>query len=206
MKKIIQLSFLLFALLFIIQVDAYGQRGGKKKQDVDKYFDESGGFAHRLWYGGGFSLGFSGNNFESIFQIGLSPMVGYKITEEFSVGPRANLSYFLYRGETFTPAGVQGANLFEYGLGAFARYKVFRSIFVHLEYGFDNEARIFGYDEIARDWITDRRVRNNAFVGGGYNDGNGVWGYEIYLLYNVLQEDNTLALPLDFRFGITYNF
>ena len=42
--------------------------------------------------------------------------------------------------------------------------------------------------------------------GAGYSDGNGVWGYEISLLYNVLQEENTLSLPLDFRFGITYNF
>ena len=204
MKRIIQLSLLLFALLFIFQADAYGQRGGKKKSEVDKYFDESGGFAHRLWYGGGFNLGFSGNNIESIFQVGISPMVGYKITEEFSVGPRANISYLLYKGETFTPDGVQTANLFDYGLGVFARYKVIRAIFIHLEYGFDNEARISGYN--GGDWVTDRRIRNNAYVGAGYSDGNGVWGYEISLLYNVLQDENTLSLPLDFRFGITYNF
>lgn len=203
MKKIIQLALLLMVVLFAFQIDAYGQRGGKKKSETDKYFDESGSFAHRLWYGGGFTLGFTGNNFESIFQVGISPMVGYKLTDEFSVGPRASLSYLFYKGETFTPAGVQSANLFDYGLGAFARYKIIRSIFLHVEYGFDNEARISGYDE---EWLIDRRIRNNAFIGGGYNDGNGVWGYEISLLYNILQDENSLNLPFDFRFGITYNF
>lgn len=206
MKRIIQFSFILFALLFVFQVDAYGQRGGKKKQDADKYFDESGGFAHRLWYGGGFTLGFSGNSVSSIFQLGISPMVGYKITNEFSVGPRATLLYLLYRAETFTADGVQSTNLFNYGFGAFTRFKITRSIFAHLEYGFDNEVETINYDPNTRDWVANRQLQNNAFLGGGFNDGNGVWGYEIYLLYNVLQEDNTLDLPFDFRFGVTYNF
>lgn len=206
MKKTIQLTLLLFTLLFVFQADAYGQRGGKKKSDVDEYFDESGGFAHRLWYGGGFTLGFSGNSFTSIFQFGVSPMVGYKITNEFSVGPRLSLLYLLYRSETGTVDGVQTANLFNYGLGAFTRYKITRSIFAHLEYGFDNEVETVNYNPTTRDWDTNRRLQNNAFVGGGFNDGNGIWGYEIYLLYNVLQEDNTLNIPFDFRFGLTYNF
>ena len=206
MKRIIQFSLLLFVLLFTFQMDAYGQRGGKKKSETDKYFDESGGFAHRLWYGGGFTLGFSGNSFSSIFQLGVSPMVGYKITDEFSIGPRLSLLYLLYRAETGTIDGVQTANLFNYGLGAFTRYKITRSIFAHLEYGFDNEVQTINYDLNAKDWVANRQLRNNAFVGGGFSDGNGVWCYEIYLLYNVLQEDNTLDLPFDFRFGLTYNF
>lgn len=200
MKKIIQLSFLLLALLLAFQINAYGQRGGKKKSETDKYFDESGGFAHRLWYGGGFTLGFSGGNFSSIFQLGISPMVGYKLTNEFSVGPRANLLYMYYKQETFG-AGVQSSNFFNYGIGAFARYKIGRSIFAHVEYGFDNEV-----DRFDDQFNPIRKLQNNAFVGGGFNDGNNLWGYEIYLLYNVLQEDNNLNLPFDFRFGITYNF
>ncbi len=205
MKRIFQLSLLLLVLLFAFQLDSYGQRG-KKGSEVDKYFDESGGFSHRLWYGGGFTIGFSGDNISSIFQVGVSPMAGFKVTEEFSVGPRVSLLYLLYRAETFTPDGVESTNIFNYGVGAFARYKVFNSIFFHLEYGFDNEVQTINYNPNSREWETGRSLQNNAFIGGGFNDGTGIWGYEIYLLYNVLQEDSRLELPFDFRFGITYNF
>lgn len=206
MKRILPLSLLTLALLLAFQVDGYSQRSKKKKSETDKYFDESGSFASRLWYGGGFTLGFSGNSFESIFQLGISPMVGYKITEEFSVGPRASLVYILYRAETGTINGVESANLFNYGLGAFTRFKIARTIFAHAEYGFDNEVSTLTYNPISRDWEANRRLTNNAFIGGGYNDGNGVWGYEIYLLYNLLQEENSLDLPFDIRLGFTYNF
>lgn len=205
MKRILQLSLLLFVLLLTFQVDGFSQ-GKKKKSDTDKYFDESGNFASKLWYGGGFTLGFSGNNFESVFQFGLSPIVGYKITENFSVGPRASLVYIFYKAETGTIDGVESANLFNYGIGAFARYKIARTIFAHVEYGFDNEVSTLGYNSISREWEVNRRLNNNAYIGGGYNDGNGVWGYEIYLLYNLIQDDTSLNLPFDIRFGVTYNF
>ena len=104
MKRILQLSFMIVTLLLCFNVDSYAQYGyGKKKKKKkkveknDEYFDESGGLGHKLWYGGGFNLGFSGNSFQSLFQIGISPMVGYKITEEFSVGPRASVQYNYFR-------------------------------------------------------------------------------------------------------------
>ena len=205
MKRILQLSLLLFVLLLAFQVDGFSQ-GKKKKSDTDKYFDESGNFASKLWYGGGFTLGFSGNNFESVFQFGLSPIVGYKITENFSVGPQASLVYIYYKAETGTIDGVESTNLLNYGIGAFARYKIARTIFAHVEYGFDNEVSTLGYNSISRKWEVNRRLNNNAYIRGGYNDGNGVWGYEIYLLYNLIQDDTSLNLPFDIRFGVTYNF
>jgi hypothetical protein len=203
MKRIIQLSILVFVLALAFQNDAQAQR--TRSDAADKYFDESGNFASRLWYGGGFTLGFSGSNFESIFQLGISPMVGYKITNDFSVGPRFALTYVHYRVDIGIN-GTQAANFFDYGLGAFARYKVFRSFFAHAEYGFDNEVTNITYDQINDELNTSRRLRNNALLGAGYNDGNGVWGYEIALLYNLLHDDNDISLPFDFRFGLTYHF
>jgi hypothetical protein len=207
MKRIIHLALWIFVLLLAFSPEAEAQRNKKKKSSVDKYFDESGNFTSRLWYGGGFNLGFSGNNNESIFQLGVSPIVGYKITENFSVGPRLSVLYLLYRAETFTPAGIQSANLFNYGLGAFGRFKFARTIFAHVEYGFDNEVVDLFYNPSSNDWSFGRRLRNNALVGVGYNDSaGGVWGYEIYLLYNLIQDNSVIDLPIDLRFGVTYNF
>lgn len=202
MKRIIQLTVLTLTVVLALNMEAIAQRG--KQSDADKYFDESGSFTSNLWYGGGFQLGFSGGSFSSAFQLGISPMVGYKITDEFSVGPRVSLLYTYYRAETID--GVQSANLMDYGIGAFTRYKIFRSIFAHLEYGFDNEVVSLQYNSINGEFEKNRRLRNNALIGLGYNDGNGVWGYEISLLYNLLQEENIVDLPFDFRFGFTYNF
>jgi len=202
MKRIIQLSVLILTMLFAFSMEAVAQ--SDNPGDADKYFDESGSFTSNLWYGGGFQLGFSGGSFSSAFQIGISPMVGYKITDEFSVGPRFSLLYTYYRAETID--GVQSTNIVDYGIGAFTRYKVFRSIFAHLEYGFDNEVFSLQYNSISGEYEKSRRLQNNALVGLGYNDGNGVWGYEIALLYNLLQEDTVVDLPFEFRFGFTYNF
>ena len=56
MKKIIQLSLLIGALMLCFNIESSAQYGyGKKKKKKktvknDEYFDESGGFAHKLWY------------------------------------------------------------------------------------------------------------------------------------------------------------
>jgi long-subunit fatty acid transport protein len=173
---------------------------------VDKYFDESQGFTHRLWYGGGLALGFSAGASSSLFQIGVSPLIGYKITDEFSIGPRFSFLYSHYRVEDFF-GNVARANLVDYGVGAFTRYKIIRNFFIHLEYGADNiESPVVPLQASGDQLVTARRLESNAFVGAGYNDGNGVWGYDIYILYNVLLAENSIRSPFDFRFGLTYNF
>lgn len=200
MKKILQFALPVFMLLAITQSTAFGQRS-----DTDRYFDESQGFTHRLWYGGGIILNFLSNGTESAFTVGVSPLIGYKITDNFSVGPRFSLIYTNYRLQTGFDQ-VTPTNLFDYGIGAFTRYKLFRSFFVHLEYGADSEELVNGYDSFNDELITSRAVRSNAYIGAGYNDGNNIWGYDIYLLYNTLAPENNLRQPIEFRFGLTYNF
>lgn len=200
MKKILQFALPVFMLLAVAHNTAMAQRS-----DTDRYFDESQGFTHRLWYGGGVILNFLSTGAESAFTIGVSPLIGYKITDNFSVGPRFSLIYTNYRLQTGFDQ-VTAANLFDYGVGAFTRYKLFRSFFVHLEYGADKEEVVSGYNSIDDELVTSRVVRSNAYIGAGYNDGNGLLGYDIYLLYNTLAPENSVRLPIEFRFGLTYNF
>ena len=190
---------MLFVLLLALPTSTQAQ-----DSDVDKYFDESQGFTHRLWYGGGLALGFSGGGFSSLFQIGVSPLIGYKLTENFSVGPRFSVLYSHYR-ENRGPV-VGRANLIDYGVGAFTRYKIIRNFFIHLEYGVDLQERVDRSTLNGDEFATGRVSISNGYIGAGYNDGNSIWGYDIYLLYNVLLPENSVRSPLDFRFGITYNF
>lgn len=219
MKKILQFSLLIFALLMCFDSDLYGQRRGKKKKKkksktskVDDYFDESGGFKHRLWYGGGGNLGFSGNGRVNSFVVGLSPMVGYKIFDELSVGPRLAFDVSFIRGQAATSTGIAKAQPLSYSFGVFGRYKIFNSIFTHIEYGLENNSSVFvdggGFLVLDGngDVFVEREVRDNFYLGLGYNSGGGLWGYEIYVLYNALAPENTINLPFDIRFGLTYNF
>lgn len=212
MKKILQLSVLIFAVLLCFNNDAFAQRKKKKKKsETDEYFDESGGFAHRLWYGGNVIVGFNGgtNTFTflnySTFTIGITPMVGYKITDFFSVGPRFTILYQYYRGEI--ALGVaDGINLTSYGAGVFSRFKFFREFFVHGEYEYLEQA--FIADLRDGEWVSGSFAQDNIYFGAGYNSSvGGPFGYEILILYNFNVPPDTLTInPFDFRIGFTYNF
>ena len=194
------LKSLFIVLLFFAFADhADAQRGKKKSRsnETDEYFDESGIGAYKFWYGGGVGLGFSGGNISSRFDFSLSPMLGYKITPEFSVGPRVELSYTHFR-QNVGFNDIRKANLFSYGIGIFGRYKIFNQFFTHAEFQIENRQVLINGEK-------DRNRFDNFFVGIGYTSGGQV-AYEIALLYNILEDDNTIDLPLDYRLAFTYNF
>ncbi len=196
--KLFRLLIIAFPLLLLPAA-----MSAQQDENVDKYFDESQGFTHRLWYGGGFTLWFGGINGASRFETGISPMVGYKITKEWSVGPRFSLLYINYR-ENLGPF-VAKANLVNYGIGAFTRYKVFGDFFIHLEYGADNEEWPTNGPVNSDNQIpTVRRLRSNGFIGAGINQSiGGLLGADIYVLYNALLPENDFRSAFDIRFGVT---
>ncbi len=209
-------KFLLFSLLSLFFItafnnDAYAQRRKKKKKSskTDQYFDESG-FVNKLWYGGSFVLGFSGSGGTNQFAVGVTPMVGYKIVDDIiSVGPRAGITYTAIKGRG-TDLAIHKVNSASYILGAFTRVKVFQNFFTQFEYEYENTNATFidqsGFLVVQNgEVLTARQVRDNVYIGAGYNSG-GLWGYEILLLYNLNETDNTIDLPIDLRFGITYKF
>ncbi len=187
----------------------------KKKttaKKTDQYFDESGGFKHRLWYGGSFNLNFDGDGQTySAFTIGLTPMVGYKIIGGLSAGPRVGFNYTRLKIRDNANQNI-GVNLMDYTVGAFTRYKAFKNFFVHAEADYYS-AQIPG-SENSR-WViikdvdgkpfTFRDNKMNYYAGIGYNSG-GLLGYEIMALYNFSIDKATLQSPLDLRIGFTYNF
>ncbi len=210
-KSIGRFSLLCFLLIFCIGIntaEAQRKRDTRKKKgnDVEEYFDESGNFASRLWYGGGFGLGLTNNE----FQVSLSPMVGYKIFDQLSVGPAGKIEY--YRANVYDFANnVYKYRSFNWAIGGFTRAKIFGDIFLHVQLEYESQAIP---DEDGRGNIiidgnnvaTTRGGKEALLLGGGYSsNGGGLLGFEIMLLYNVL-EDNDYVLPWDIRAGINYNF
>lgn len=187
----------------------------KKKttaKKTDQYFDESGGFKHRLWYGGSFNLNFDGDGQTySAFTIGLTPMVGYKIIGGLSAGPRVGFNYTRLKIRDNSNQNI-GMNLTDYTVGAFTRYKAFKNFFVHTEADYYSK-QIPGNATSPWVIINDpdgkpfkyRENKMNYYAGIGYNSG-GLLGYEIMALYNFSVEKNSYQSPLDLRIGFTYNF
>ncbi len=200
MRKILQIvAFILFTLSLSASVLSAQVRVRTGQEERSQ---QNSSFATRLWYGGNVGLGFSSSSYQSLFQVGVSPMVGYKFFEEFSFGPRASIFYSHYR-YNFGGSDVQTANPITWTAGVFTRYKILRTIFAHGEYEFENSP-VFtignnGNLEVLRD------ERTNIYLGGGYNSGER-FGYEIMVLYNLNQPENTVDSPFRIRFGFTYNF
>lgn len=194
MKKILILVILLALGAGIMEVSAQSRR------DTDEYFDESGGFGHRLWYGTHFTVGYNGNGFESLFQFGLAPMIGYKFNDILSVGPRFSFLYSNYR-QTYAPGDVQKVSATSWSVGAFGRFRPFPTLFAQIEYNIENEPVFYQN-------LTVERIEQNAFyIGAGYNSGSGgPLAFEALLMYHVNQPGNTIQSPLDYRIGITYKF
>jgi hypothetical protein len=162
---------------------------------------EASPFASKLWYGAGLNIGFGSFNGSSQFGFGISPMVGYKIIEQISAGPRLSVFYT----STKLP-GYKNLNLFDTELGIFLRGKVFRGFFLQGEVS--NEWVQQPGDFVGNTISKDRFQRFNQYVGLGYNWGDGGWGSEISAFYNVAVANDIAGFenPWDYRFTITYRF
>ena len=207
MERIIRFSLLLCLFSLFVSIPSYAQKKKRKKAN-EEYFDESGGFKHRLWYGGSLGLNFT----NSYFNVGISPMVGYKVNNWFSAGPRFKIDYTSRK--LFNRAG-QAFNLrtTSWGVGVFTRAKVITNAFAHIEFEYENrnlaDLDANGFVKLespnSKNVKTVREQRSNFYLGAGYSSGE-VLSYEILLLYNVLEKNDSAQLPWDLRFGFTYNF
>jgi len=225
MKKLVRISLLLLIALFMMPEDADAQRRRKRKKKKKKKKTEQTSdyrLQDHLWYGAGGTLNFANSQFGNEFVIGLTPMVGYKVTPWLSAGPRLELTYNTGR---FDIGNIVGYNAVDYGAGLFARAKSPFGIYLHTEYFVLNDQCLSDGDicqvespnnfrgerldpEDDTRLLTKRVNRDAAYIGLGYNSQNGFskWGYEIQLNYNVLAPENSVNLPIDLRFGLTYNF
>lgn len=205
-----QYLFLLLLCACSLATYAQGTTEEEAKEDLDYYntdndrsrFDERGDdFGSNLWYGAGAQLGFSGGNNSSFFQIGLSPIVGYKLNNFLSVGPRGSFAYNSFRFAT--NVGDVRENFVTWSAGAFARARVAGQFFAHAEYSLVNE-RLQNFQTGELEGIT----RAIPFLGGGISQGGGpgAAGFEILILFRLSGTDRIGDSPFEFRSGINFNF
>ena len=211
MKKLLLLALLTALLAGLTHQDALAQHRKKKKKSsgkMDEYFDESGNVWARMWYGAQVGqIAFFNNQFAAA----VSPMAAYKITERLSAGLITKISYTYERVRGIP--GVRNFQTLDLSAGPMVRYRIIPALFAHVEYeltrfehlptdNFGNPLIIIEEDKIK----TEHTTQPYAYVGLGYESQVGVWGYEISLLYNLLDRADSFRIPWDLRFGMNYNF
>jgi len=199
------LQFLVLISVLIISFSHNSEAQKRSNRDIDEYFDDRGSFKDRLWYGADVTLNFFSVPGGNAFNAGIAPMVGYKITDAFSVGPRIEI---LYRGERYdinTGTDLK-FNSTNYGVGAFTRLKVFNQYFIHAEYQTLNNEEGYDIDYVNNKVLTLRSWDDHFFIGGGYGASGGGIGFQISILWDVLQEFSSTNLPIQYRMGINYKF
>jgi len=177
MKK----SFVLASVLFFVMTNA---------QVVTEV--QSASSVSRWTFGGGASLGFSGGSSGTGTTIGISPRVGYLLTQDFEMGLAGGFSWGNSKYYSSTMLNV----------GPFANYYISRNFFIGAmfqEYFFTQKDKYYDAkysgDEAA------------VYLGAGYlqNVGNHLY-IQIGAMYNVLYDKNKSVFGSGFvpNFGIVY--
>ena len=194
--------YLLLTTLLTLATVATAQNTENRARDDLRYNNDRRSYVESeggdIWYGAGAQLGFQGGNNRSFFQIGISPIVGYKLNNIISVGPRASIVYNSFRDDFF---GIKD-NYIGWSAGAFTRAKIFRGVFAHAEYSLVSDVDYFN------NGTKRRTTRAIPFLGAGFSQGGGIGaaGFEIMVLFRLTPRETLNDSPYEFRSGLNYNF
>lgn len=168
-------------------------------QFAQAQYRSGGGGMDKWYFGGGFGLSIGTDH----TSVSASPLVGYKITDPFSVGTSFTYQYV----STNTSFGK--ASYSNYGIAPFTRFQI-DEYFAHAEFEYLNYEYATGVDSEGN-LTTERDGYNALWLGGGYQENVGRnAGFFLLALYNVLYDPNELpqpyASPLSIRAGFAFGF
>lgn len=130
--------------------------------------------SNRWTFGGGLGVGFGSN---SSFNVGVSPRVGYRLTEDFEAGLMGNFTY--------QTSDYYNSTMF--GVGPFANYYFARNFYL----GSSFQQYFVNYNVKQDNGYKFSKDESALYLGGGYMTqiGNGSY-FQVGLMYNVLWKEN----------------
>lgn len=163
-----RLKFLFLVMLILPVCVSYSQYDPDYNSDDEEELSELD-FKDRLYTGGNFwgQLG-------TITNIEIAPIVGYRITEEYSVGVGAKYNYY-----RINPLNGPAVSTSIYGGSVFTRYILLEQFVAHAEFETLN-VELLNNSTIERRWVPI------ALVGGGYSNN----GFQVMLLYDLINDRN----------------
>ncbi len=185
MKKTI-----LILCLFILSVQTMVAQKSNNSSLLDK-----------TWYGAHLALGFGASSTQSAITLGIAPMVGYRIFDPISVGPRVNILYRHLTFKDFSGNLIQKINIVDRGIGVFLRAEVYRQYFVQAELMYESTV-----NRITNAGDQIRVKGTNAYIGVGTNVGGRNPSVELMVTYDLNLPSIYKNNLINFRFGFTMNY
>lgn len=132
-------------------------------------------FRDRVYFGGGVSLMFG-----TVTNLGVAPLVGYKIDQKGKLSTGVGLNYYYFKDNRYVPS-YESSN---YGWSVFSRYRVIPQAYLHAEYNSQSyELRTLSGETTRREWVPF------LLVGGGYSQNMGGNSYLTFqVLWDLLQD------------------
>jgi hypothetical protein len=159
----------------------------------------------KLFVYSGIGLGYSSYYGLSNFNFSISPAIGYRVTDRFSIGPGISYAYNHY-GQDYNNGTSFSTSTSSFGVKAFAQFMVIDNFFVHAEYE-STRAQFVLVDQFNQPvGITTRNVQT-PLLGVGYRlqISNRAAG-DIMVLYNFQDNYNSIypnpVIRSNFMFNI----
>lgn len=191
-----KLSSILCIAFFSIANVVAAQQDSTESYKPYKMKDESRpSFGQRLVFGGNFGLQFGTQTI-----IDISPVIGYKITEQLIGG--IGIKYLYYKTEYYINSNLYKYSTNVYGGSVFGRYYITPNLFAHSEYEVLNL-------EVPDDFGIGYMRTNitSVLVGGGYSQPLGDHAsIGITLLYNLTEDAYSPYQNPILRVGFGFGF
>ena len=153
----------------------------------------------------GFGLGYSSYYDVSQFSFSISPAIGYRVNDKFSIGPGISYAYNNY-GFPTTVNTTQHISASNFGVKLFAQYMVYKQFFVHAEYE-STRAELLAVDN--NGYLTGGTVARQVqtpLLGAGYRSQiSNRAAADILLLYNFQDDYNSIYPNPVVRFNFLFN-
>lgn len=177
MKKVLVVS-----ILILVSFTTFGQLS----------FGDNAKLSERLYFGGGLGLNGGTDSYGNrYFFVGLYPIVGYMVNNNFSVGMGINYQYYSY------PDWDQ--DIHQYGFSPFMRYN-FGQLFLYTEYSILNTP-VYNINSGVR------KNYDRFLLGAGYSQPIGGRGsINVMGLYDVIwnRSEYAFASPWVFRVFVSF--
>jgi len=171
MRKFAKILMLTIIVLSVSEVFAQYENTSGKKESTQTRKKESP--LKKMYIGGNIGGGWwsDGAHFE------ISPIIGYRVTNDFHAGVRFTYLYSYYSSYGYN------YSYHDFGASMFARYYLFNFLFAHVEFEELSSQYYLTDGSKSRQWVP------GLFLGGGLYQHFGNTFMSVAVLFNVLESD-----------------
>jgi hypothetical protein len=158
----------------------------------------------KLFIYSGIGLGYSSYYGFSNFNFSISPAIGYRVTDRFSIGPGISYAYNHY-GQDYQNGPSTSVSTSSLGAKVFVQFRVIDQFFIHAEYE-STRAQFLAVDQFNNYVGTVTRTVQTPLAGVGYRSQiSNRAAADIVLLYNFQDNYNSIYPNPVIRFNFLFN-